>query len=93
MAVPVKLKNDSIAQDPDGTRHGLGWDLPTYRGHRIIAHGGDHVTGFTTNFFHFMDDKLGIILLTNGMPVNIGDITRTIAGFYLSVLPTKTGRL
>src|SRR5205823_12359643 len=39
MAVPVKSKNDSIAQESDGTRHGLGWDLPTYRGHRIIAHG------------------------------------------------------
>ena len=91
MAVPVELKNDSIAQDPDGTRHGLGWDLPTYQGHRIIAHGGDHVTGFTANFFHFLDDKLGIILLTNGMPVNIGDITRTIAGFYISARPTKTG--
>jgi len=51
MAVPVKLKNDSIAQESDGTRHGLGWDLPTYRGHRIIAHGGDHVTALRPTFF------------------------------------------
>ena len=84
MTAPVKLKNDSIVQEPDGTRHGLGWDLPTYQGRRVIAHGGDHVTGFTANFVHFMDDKLGIILLTNGMPVNIGELTRTIAGFYIS---------
>ena len=84
MAVPVKLKNDSIAQEPDGTRHGLGWDLPAFQGHRVIAHGGDHVTGFTANFVHFMDAKLGIILLTNGMPVNLGDITRRIAAFHIS---------
>jgi len=41
------------------------------------------VTGFTANFFHFVDEKLGIVILTNGMPVNIGPITRTIAGFYI----------
>ena len=34
MAVPVKLKNDSIVQESDGTRHGLGWDLETYNGAR-----------------------------------------------------------
>jgi len=55
----------------DGTRHGIGWDLPSWQGRRMIPHGGDHVTGDTANFFHLMDDKLGIILLT-----------RTIAQFY-----------
>jgi D-alanyl-D-alanine carboxypeptidase len=83
MAVPVKLPNDSIVQERDGTRHGLGWDLPTYKGHRGMAHGGDHVSGFTANFFRFIDDKVGIIILTNLMPLDIAGITERIAGFYV----------
>lgn len=92
MAVPIKLENDSIVQANDGTRYGLGWDLPTWQGHRIMAHGGDHVTGFTASFSRFIDDKLGIIVLTNVMPLDIGAVVRRIAGFYIPALaPTKPG--
>jgi D-alanyl-D-alanine carboxypeptidase len=92
MEVPSKLKNDSIVQMDDGTRFGLGWDLPTYQGHRIVAHGGDHITGFTANFSRFVDDKVAIIVLTNLMPLDIGSIVRSVAGFYIpALLPAKTG--
>ena len=64
MEVPVKLKNDSTVQETDGTRHGMGWDLETYQGHRIVSHGGDHVTGFTAYFGRFVDDELAVIVLT-----------------------------
>lgn len=84
MAVPIKLKNDSIVQGDDGTRYGLGWDLPTWQGHRAMVHGGDHVTGFTAIFSRFIDDKLAVIILTNLMPLDIGTITKKVAGFYLS---------
>ena len=83
MAVPIKLRSDSVVQERDGTRHGLGWDLPAYQGHRIMAHGGDHVSGFTANFSRFIDDKVGIVILTNLMPLDIGAITTKIAGFYI----------
>jgi D-alanyl-D-alanine carboxypeptidase len=93
MAVPIKLKNDSIVQGDDGTRYGLGWDLPTWQGHRVMAHGGDHVTGFTAIFSRFMDDKLAVIILTNLMPLDIGAITRRVAGFYVpALLPATTGK-
>ena len=92
MAMPIKLKNDSIVQANDGTRYGLGWDLPTWQGHRLMAHGGDHVTGFTANFSRFIDDKVGVIVLTNVMPLDIGDMMKGIAGFYVPGLgQTKTG--
>jgi D-alanyl-D-alanine carboxypeptidase len=92
MEVPSKLKNDSIVQMDDGTRFGLGWDLPTYQGHRIVAHGGDHITGFTANFSRFVDDKVAIIVLTNLMPLDIGSIVRRVAGFYVpALLPANTG--
>jgi hypothetical protein len=91
MAVPIKLKNDSIVQDA-GRRFGLGWDLQTIQGHRMMGHGGDHVTGFTANFARFTDDKLAVIVLTNLMPLDIGAITMRVAGFYVPALvPAKAG--
>jgi len=92
MEVPIKLKNDSIVKMNEGTRFGLGWVLPAYEGHRVVAHGGDHITGFTANFSRFIDDKLAVIVLTNLMPLDIGTITRRIAGFYVpALLPANTG--
>jgi D-alanyl-D-alanine carboxypeptidase len=92
MEVPIKLNNGSIVQEDDGTRYGLGWVLQTYQGHRIVGHGGDHVTGFTANFSRFTDDKLAVIVLTNLMPLDIGGITRKVAGFYVpALIPAKAG--
>jgi D-alanyl-D-alanine carboxypeptidase len=93
MAVPTELNNGSIVQGDDGTRYGLGWEMQTYQGHRIMGHGGDHVTGFTASFSRFPDDKLAVILLTNLMPLDIGGITRTVAGFYVQgLVPAKAGK-
>jgi len=90
MEVPIKLNNGSIVQGNDGTRYGLGWDLQTYQGHSIMGHGGDHLSGFTANFSRFTDDKLAVIVLTNLMPLDIGGITRRVAGFYVPTLnPAK----
>jgi D-alanyl-D-alanine carboxypeptidase len=92
MEVPIKLKNDSIVQMNDGTRFGLGWHLQSYQWHRVAGHGGDHLTGFTANFSRFEDDKLAVIVLTNLMPLDIGGITRRVAGFYVpALLPARTG--
>jgi D-alanyl-D-alanine carboxypeptidase len=90
MGVPTKLNNGSIVQGDDGTRYGLGWELQTYRGHRIMGHGGDHVSGYTSNFSRFTDDKLAVIVLTNLMPLDIGGITRRVAGFYVPRLIPAT---
>jgi hypothetical protein len=90
--VPIKLKNDSIVKMNDGTRFGLGWVLPAYPGHHVVAHSGDHITGFTANFSRFIDDKVAVIVLTNLMPLDIGTITRRVAGFYVpALLPANTG--
>ena len=93
MEMPIKLNNGSFVQQRDGMQQGLGWVLQNYQGHRMVWHGGDHVTGFTANFARFPDDKLGVIVLTNLMPLgNIGDITKRIASFYvpeLAPIPPK----
>jgi D-alanyl-D-alanine carboxypeptidase len=92
MAEPIKLNNGSVVQGDDGGRYGMGWELQTYQGRRVMWHGGDHVTGFTTNFSRFTDDKLAVIVLANLMPLDIGAITRRVAGFYVPALvPVKAG--
>jgi CubicO group peptidase (beta-lactamase class C family) len=63
-----------------GLKNGL-WMTPA-----IMGHGGDPVTGFTSNFSRFTDDKLAVIVLTNLMPLDIGGITRRVAGFYVPTL-------
>ena len=88
MEVPIKLNDGSVVQEKDGTRYGLGWELQTYQGHRIVRHGGDHVTGFTVNFSRFTDDKLAVIVLTNRMPLNIDDIAKRVAALYVPA-PTR----
>ncbi|REH35771.1 CubicO group peptidase (beta-lactamase class C family) [Kutzneria buriramensis] len=44
--------------------YGLGWRLGTYRGHRLIYHGGG-IPGYTSLYVRLPDDDLGIVLLTN----------------------------
>src|SRR5688572_19368382 len=91
MEVPIKLNDGSIAQGNDGTRYGLGWELQSYEGHRVVGHGGDQVTGFTTKLSRFTDDKLAVIVLDNLMPLDVGGITRRVAGFYVpALLPART---
>jgi D-alanyl-D-alanine carboxypeptidase len=90
MRAPIKLNNGTVVQGDDGTRYGMGWELQTYKGHPIMGHGGDHVTGFTSNFSRFTDDNLAVIVLSNLMPLDIGAITRKVAGFYVPALvPAK----
>ena len=90
MGEPTKLNNGSIVQENDGTRYGSGWVLQSYQGHLIMAHGGDHLTGFTASFSRFPDDKLAVIVLTNLMPLDIGGIVKKVAGLYVPALnPAK----
>jgi hypothetical protein len=51
-----------------------------------MAHGGDHVTGFTANFARLIDDKVAVIILANVMPLDIGSITKRVAGYYVPTL-------
>lgn len=44
--------------------YGFGWFLMTYKGHRLITHGGT-VSGFSGQVHRFVDDKITVIVLTN----------------------------
>jgi CubicO group peptidase (beta-lactamase class C family) len=55
--------------------YGLGWVIGRQNGRRLVAHGGAHMTGFTSHFAHYPDDGLTVVVLTNsrqGDPARIG---------------------
>ena len=47
------------------TPYALGFGVSTFKGHRRVGHSGAAV-GFASAFSYFPDDRIGIILLTNG---------------------------
>lgn len=80
---PVKLNN--------GTTHpyGFGWELTPIAGHKRINHGGS-LPGFRAQMARFVDDKLTVIVLTNGDNANAGGLTNGVANFYIpGLLPTR----
>ena len=50
--------------------YGMGFFLSTYRGHKIVEHGGN-IDGFSANLSFLPADRMGVVVLTNldGNPV------------------------
>ncbi|MCI0339135.1 MAG: beta-lactamase family protein [Acidobacteria bacterium] len=76
MWTPVKLNN--------GTTHpyGLGWELSTASGHKLVHHGGT-LSGFRSQFARFIDDGLTVIVLTNTGNARPDSIARGVAALYI----------
>ncbi len=80
----VKLNN--------GTSHdyGFGWDLDTVGGHKMVHHGGT-LPGFRAQLSRFVDDKLTVVVLTNGNNAEPHSIALEVAAFYIpGLLPERT---
>jgi len=76
MWTPVKL--NSGATHP----YGFGWELSSVAGHKLVHHGGS-LPGFRSQISRFVDDKLTIVVLTNGDNANPNSIALGIAAFYI----------
>jgi hypothetical protein len=52
------------------TQYGMGFFVGTYRGHKMVNHGGN-IDGFSAEVNFLPDDSLGVVVLTNlnGTPV------------------------
>ncbi len=50
--------------------YGMGFFLSTYRGHKVVEHGGN-IDGFSANLAFLPGEKIGVVVLTNldGNPV------------------------
>ena len=71
--------------------YGMGWFLDEYKNHRMVYHGGDTVSGFTSLLMRFPEQKLTIILLCNRVGVDKQRLGRSVADEFLS-LPAENAR-
>lgn len=70
--------------------YGLGWFMSDYNGHPKVYHSGG-MTAFTTDYLHFTNDKLTVIVLTNlGTVSDPEKISRAVADMYVpGIWPPK----
>ena len=60
---PTKLNDGSIST------YAFGWEVGDYEGRRMVHHNGG-IHGFTSSMYFFPEDKLTIVVLTNGSSVD-----------------------
>jgi D-alanyl-D-alanine carboxypeptidase len=91
------LKKESLAamwtpgrlNNGEATKYGLGWGIGSYRGVKLISHGGS-TAGFSASISKFVDQGVTVIVLTNCGTLNIAtDLARAIAAGYVN-FPQKT---
>jgi D-alanyl-D-alanine carboxypeptidase len=72
------------------TGYGFGWDIDTIGGHKLVHHGGS-LPGFRAELARYIDDKLTVVVLTNGDNANPNAIALGIADLYLpGLIPQRT---
>ncbi|HKX33476.1 MAG TPA: serine hydrolase [Blastocatellia bacterium] len=76
MWMPVKLNGG--AAHP----YGFGWELSRVGGHQRVHHGGS-LPGFRAQFSRFPDDRLSVVVLTNGDNADPNLIALGVAAFYI----------
>jgi len=68
--------------------YGFGWELDSIAGHKQIHHGGS-LPGFRSQFARFVDDKLSVIVLTNGDNADAALFAVGVANFFIQGLVPK----
>jgi D-alanyl-D-alanine carboxypeptidase len=81
------------AQLNDGSTYpyGFGWELGSFRGHRLVHHGGGG-PGIRTVFARFVDERLTFIILMNLDDVDRYAIQDGLAALYLPVSASSRTR-
>jgi D-alanyl-D-alanine carboxypeptidase len=62
--------------------YGFGWELESVAGHKQVNHGGS-LPGFRSQLARFVDDKVTVVVLTNGETVDAAAIAVGVANFYI----------
>ena len=72
-------------QGPDGSAsaYGFGWYLDAYKGHRRQWHYGETI-GFLNNIERLPDDKLTVVVLSNRVDIDPGELAKKILELYLA---------
>jgi D-alanyl-D-alanine carboxypeptidase len=84
------METETLLKNGTATGYGLGVDVGTNAGRRVISHGGE-VSGFTATNLVFPDDHAAVIVLVNQDAVSTsGAIAQRIAGLLLATGDTLT---
>lgn len=72
----------------DSASYGAGWFLATFRGQRLLTHGGA-IEGYSSNLYHFPDRRLTIAVIANAKSRNDGtaavdSVTQALSVFCLA---------
>ena len=70
-------------------QYGFGWFIDQSSGHRLVYHGGS-LPGFRASLLRYVDDKLTIVVLTNGDEARPEAIARSVAVLVLPDLTPST---
>lgn len=63
-AVMGNGRNVRFRMFTDTASYGFGWFITAFGGHRLVTHGGA-IEGFSSNLYHFPDQRLTIAVLAN----------------------------
>ena len=85
-------QTDVLLRDGRATGYGLGVVVGSFRGHRLISHGGE-VSGFSTQNSIFPDDSIAVVVLANLFATDAqAVIARRIADALISSMDTATDK-
>ena len=84
------METETLLKNGSATGYGLGVDVGTNAGRRVISHGGE-VSGFTATNLVYPDDHTAVIVLVNQDAVSTsGAIAQRIAGLLFATVDTLT---
>jgi len=81
----AKLREPVRVADGQAFTHGFALFMDRFNGHRMALHPGTTVAGYSAVFYHFPDDELGVILMTNlnDGAFGVDAMAHRIADFYV----------
>ena len=83
-------QTDVLLTDGRATGYGLGVDVGSFQGHRLISHGGE-VSGFSTRNSIFPDDRMAVVVFANLFATDVqAVIADRIAGVLFSTTDAAT---
>jgi D-alanyl-D-alanine carboxypeptidase len=87
-----EFETEVLLKNGVGTQYGLGVDVTSESGRRVLRHGGE-VSGFTSQNTVFPDERVAIVVLTNQDAVGApAQIARDIAPLLFAVDDPETAR-
>jgi D-alanyl-D-alanine carboxypeptidase len=81
----AKMREPVRVSDGQTYTHGFALFMDRFNGHRMAFHPGTTVAGYSAVFYHFPDDELGVIVMTNlnDGAFGVDAMAHRIADFYV----------